>query len=137
MQAQWLSALPTGSQVLNLQILQLATCNFPLSELANRGCAFAWRQDKVAQRCSLVQGPLTRQTVEMPPLPAQPLSVCKPDGEHRPGCSTRVPGTAVTQPLQLQGTPRRQSGMLPPLTGGFQHPSEGAARCGRVDSQGS
>lgn len=32
----------------------------------------------MAQSCSLVQGPLTRQT-EVPPLPAQPLSMYKPD----------------------------------------------------------
>ena len=53
----------------------------------------------MALRCSLVQGPLTRQAVEMEPLPAQPSSVCKPDGERRPGYSKRVPEAVVPQPL--------------------------------------
>lgn len=48
-----------------------------------RGRACAWSKDKRAQQCSLAQGPLVRQTVEMPPLPAQLPRVCKPEG----GCS--------------------------------------------------
>lgn len=41
----------------------------------------------------------------MASLTAQTLSACKTDGECRPRSTVRVPGTAVTQPLWLQGMP--------------------------------
>lgn len=66
-----------------LMVSQVSTS----SELANRGCACAWSKDKRAQRHSLSQGPLIRQTVEMPPWPAQLPRVCKPEGGCSPVCS--------------------------------------------------
>lgn len=66
-----------------LMVSQVSTS----SELANRGCACAWSKDKRAQRHSLSQGPLIRQTVEMPPWSAQLPKVCKPEGGCSPVCS--------------------------------------------------
>lgn len=113
------SALPTVSQALTL------------SELANRGCACAWSKDKRAQPCSLAQGALVRQTLEVPPPPALLLRVCKPEGGCSPVYESLSSSKAAKQPLLLQGTPEAQPGVHP------QCPSEVAARCGRVGSQGT
>lgn len=112
---------PTMSAL--LMVFQVSTS----SELANRGCACAWSKDKRAQRHSLSQGPLIRQTVEMPPWPAQLPKVCKPEGGCSPVCS----------PCSYRAHLRQRSEVQPPLTGDSQCPSEAAARCGRVGRQGS
>lgn len=105
------SALPTVSRVLTL------------SELANRDCACAWSKDK---RCSLAQGPLIRQTAEVPPLPAQLPRVCKPEG----GCSPALQ-QQQSSPCSYTAHLKHSQGCILPSQG-F---SEAAARCGRVGSR--